>query len=77
MDLGSLERLSVIIATQFASNEHLKDLTHMLSLRTSCYKLYKEGLFSYVPKLKYMCHFEMSLKKLDLKAKHKIKNKIS
>jgi len=26
--------------------------------------------------LKYMCHFGFSLKKLNLKAKHKIKNKI-
>ncbi len=41
-----------------------------------CYKLYKEGLFSYVLTLKYMCHFGMSLKKLNLKVKHKIKNQI-
>jgi hypothetical protein len=37
-----------------------------------CYKLYKEGLFFYVLTLKYMCHFGTSLKKLNLKAKHKI-----
>jgi len=42
-----------------------------------CYKLYKEDLFSYVFTLKCMCHFGMSLQKLNWKAKHKIKNKIS
>jgi hypothetical protein len=41
-----------------------------------CYKLYKEDLFSYVFTLKCMCHFGMSLQKLNWKAKHKIKNKI-
>jgi hypothetical protein len=30
LDLTYLERLSVIVATQFATNEQLKDLTHML-----------------------------------------------
>ncbi len=47
-----------------ATNEHLKDLTHMLCFRISCYKLYKGGLFSYVLTFKYMCHFGMSLKNL-------------
>jgi len=32
LDLACLERLSVIIATQFAINEQLKDLTHMFCL---------------------------------------------
>jgi hypothetical protein len=30
LDLTYLERLSVIVATQFAINEQLKDLTHMV-----------------------------------------------
>jgi hypothetical protein len=58
-----------------ATNEQLKDLTHMLCLWIPCYKLYKKGLFFYVFTLKYMCHFGMSWKKLNLKAKH-IKYKI-
>jgi hypothetical protein len=77
LDLAYLERLSVIIATQFVTNEQLKDLTHMFCLQIPCYKLYKEGLLSYVFTLKYMRHFGMSLKKFNLKAKHKIENKIS
>jgi hypothetical protein len=60
-----------------ATNEHLKDLTHMFYFWIPCYKLYKEGLFSYVFTLRYMCHFGMSWKKLNLNAKHKIKIKIS
>jgi hypothetical protein len=32
LDLARLECLSVIVATQFATNEQLKDLTHMLCL---------------------------------------------
>jgi hypothetical protein len=71
LDLVCLEHLSVIIATQFATNEQLKDLTHMFCLRIPCYKLYKEGLFSYVLTLKYMCHFGMIFKKLNQEAKHK------
>jgi hypothetical protein len=77
LDLAYFECLSVIVATQFATNEQLKDLTHMFCLRIPCYKLYKESLFSYVFTLKYMCDFEMHLKKLNPKAKHKIKNKVS
>ncbi len=69
LDMACLERLSVIIAT----NEQLKTLTHMFCIQIPCYKLYKEGLFSYVFTLKYMCHFGMNWKKLNLKAKHKIK----
>jgi len=46
--------------------EQQKDLTHMFYLRIPCYKLYKENLFFYVFTLKYMCHFSMSSKKLDL-----------
>jgi hypothetical protein len=45
LDLAYLERLeclNVIIATQFATNEQLKDLIHMFCLRISCYKLYKK-----------------------------------
>jgi len=57
-------------------NEQLKDLTHMFCLQIPFYKLYKQGFYYYVFTLKYMCHFGIS-KKLNLKAKHKIKNKIS
>jgi len=67
-----LECLSVIVATQFATNEQLKDLTHMFCFQIPCYKLYKKGFFSYLLTLKYMCHFGMNSKKLNLKAKHKI-----
>jgi hypothetical protein len=77
LDLAYLEHLNVIVAIQFATNKQLKDFTHMFCLQISCYKLYKEGLFSYVLILKYMCHFGMSLKKFNIKAKHKINNKIS
>ncbi len=73
MDLVYFECLNVIVTIQFATNEQLKDLTHMICLQIPCYKLYKEGLFSYVFTLKYMCHFGMNLKKLNLKAKHKLK----
>jgi hypothetical protein len=62
-----------IVATQFATKEQLKDLTHMFCLQIPCYKLYKKGLFSYVFILKCTCHFGMNSKKLNLKAKHKIK----
>jgi len=75
LDLTCLERLSVIVATQFVTNELLKDLTYMFCFQITYYKLYKEGLFSYVPTLKYMCHFGMNFKKLNLKAKHKINKK--
>ncbi len=34
------------IATQFTTNEELKDLTHMFCLGIPCYKQYKKGLFS-------------------------------
>jgi hypothetical protein len=77
LDLACLECLNVLIVTQFATNEQLKDLTHMFYLRISYYKLYKKGLFSYVLTSKYMCHFGMNLRKLNPKTKHKIKNKIS
>jgi hypothetical protein len=60
-----------------STNEQLKDLTHMFCLRIPCYKLYKEALISYVFTLKYMCHFGMSWKKLNVKEKPKIRNKIS
>ncbi len=62
-----------IFATQFATTKQLKDLTHMFCLQISCYKLYKKGLFSYVLILKCLYHFGMNSKKLNLKAKHKIK----
>jgi hypothetical protein len=77
LDLACFECISVIVVTQFATNEQLKDLTHMFFLRIPYYKLYKKGLFSYVFTLKYMCHFGMNLKKLHLKVNRKIKNKIS
>jgi hypothetical protein len=64
-------------ATQFASSQQLNDLTHMFCFQIPCYNLYKEGLFSYILTLKYTCHFGMNFKKLNLKSKHKIKNKIS
>ncbi len=73
LDLACLECLNVIVATQFATHEQLKDLIHMLCLWIPCCKLYKKGLFSYVFTLEYMCHFGMTLKKFNLKAKHKIK----
>ncbi len=63
----AFEHLSVIVITQL----RLKDLTHMFCLRIPCYKLYKEGLFSHIFTLKYKCHFGMSSKKLNLKAKKK------
>jgi hypothetical protein len=75
LDLACLECLNVIVATQFAIDEQLKDLIHMFYLQIPCYKLYKEGLFFYVFTLKYICHFGMTLV-FNLKAKHKIKNKV-
>jgi hypothetical protein len=77
LGLVCFERLNVIIATQFAISEKLNDFSHMFCLQIPCYKLYEKDLFSYVLTLKCMCHFGMSLKKLNRKAKHKIKNKIS
>jgi len=56
LDLACLERLSVIVAIEFATNEQQKDLTHMFYFQIPCYKLYKQVLFSYVSTLKYMCH---------------------
>jgi len=50
-----------------ATNEQLKDLTHMFCLRIPCYILYKEGFFFYVFTLKYMCHFGMNWKKFNPK----------
>jgi len=52
------------------TNEQLKDLTHMFCFWIPCHKLCKEGLFFCVFKLKYMCNFGMSWKKLNLNAKH-------
>ncbi len=75
LDLACFEHLSVIVVTQFVNNEQLKDLTHMFCFEIPCYKLYEEGLFSYILTLKYMCHFGMNFKKFNLKAKHKIKKK--
>jgi hypothetical protein len=77
LDLAYFKCLNVIVAIQFATNKQLKNLTHMFCFQIPCYKLYKEDLFCYVFTLKYMCQFGMNLKKLNLKAKHKIKNKIS
>jgi hypothetical protein len=45
-----------------ATNEQLKELTHMFCLQIPCYTLYKEGLLSYVLTLKYMCQFWDELK---------------
>jgi len=63
------------IAIRFATKKQLKGLTFMFCLQIACYKLYKKDLFSYVFTLKYMCHFGMSSKKFNLKAKHKTKKK--
>ncbi len=52
-----------------ATNEQLKDLTHIFCFQIPYYKLYKEGLFPYVFALKYMCHFGMSVKKALLRGK--------
>ncbi len=41
----------------------------MFCFQIPCYKLYKENLFSYDLPLKYMCHFGMNLKQLNLKTK--------
>jgi hypothetical protein len=60
LNLVYLKHLNVIVAIQIVTNEQLKYLTHMFCLQISCYKLYKEGLFSYVLTLKYMCHFGMN-----------------
>ncbi len=64
-----INNLSVIIATQFATKEQLKDLSHMFFFQIPCYKLYKKGVFKYFLTLKYKCHFEMSSKKFNLKVK--------
>ncbi len=42
LNLAYPEHLSVIIATQFTTKEQLKDLTHRICFRITCYKLYKE-----------------------------------
>ncbi len=76
MDLACLEHLSVKVTTQFATNEQLKDLTHMLCFRIPCCKLYREVFFSYFLTLKYMCHFGMNFTKFKLKEKHKVFLKI-
>jgi hypothetical protein len=47
----------------------------MFFLQIPCYKLYKESLFYHILTLKYKCHLGMNSKKLNLKAKHKMKNK--
>jgi hypothetical protein len=41
LDLAYFKCLNVTVATQFATNEQLKDLTHMFYLQIPCYKLYK------------------------------------
>jgi hypothetical protein len=46
-----------MVVTQFVVKEQLKYLTHMFCFSIPCYKLYKEGLLSYVLTLKYMYHF--------------------
>jgi hypothetical protein len=58
------------IVIHFSIKKQLKYLTHMLWFQISCYKLYKERLLSYVSTFKYMCHFGMNSKKINLKAKH-------
>jgi hypothetical protein len=77
LEFGLLWTFKCYSCNLFTTNEQLKDLTQMFCLQIPYYKLYKEGLFLYVLTLKYMCHFGMNWKKLNRKAKHKIKNKIS
>ncbi len=86
MNLACLKRLSVLslvnllyscnsIAIQFAIKEQVKDLTHMFCFQIPCYKLYKKDMFSHVFTIKYIYHFGMNSKKLNLKAKHEMKKK--
>jgi hypothetical protein len=62
------------IATQFTTNEELKNLTHMFCLGIPCYKLYKKR---FVLRWKYMCHFGINPKKKTWRQNKKLKNKIS
>jgi hypothetical protein len=39
LDTAYLEHLSVIVIIQFATNEQLKDSTHMFFFQIPCYKL--------------------------------------
>jgi hypothetical protein len=53
------------VTTQFVTKERLKYSTHMLNVFESHVTNYINKVFSYVPTLKYMCHFRMSSKKLN------------
>ncbi len=77
LDLARFERLSVIISIPLQLMNNYLKINPYVSILNPCYNLYTEGFFFYVFTLKYMCHFGMSWEKLNLKAKHKIKNKIS
>ncbi len=44
LDLAYFEHLSVIVVIQFATNEQLKNSTHMFCLQIPCYKLYIKKL---------------------------------
>jgi len=58
-----------VIVTQFVIFKKLKIVTDMLCLWIPCHNLYKAVVFSYVLMFKYMCHFGMSSKNLNLKNK--------
>jgi hypothetical protein len=60
-------------AIQFATKTQLENLTHMFWPSISFWKLYKKGAFSYVFTIKNMWHLGMNPKKLNFKAKHKMK----
>jgi hypothetical protein len=63
-----------ITIIQFATNVQLKDLNHIFCPWILFHKLYIYNVFFCVLTSKYMCQFGMSLEKLKLKIKHKIKN---
>ncbi len=70
LGFGLLWVLKCYSCNSIAIKEQLKDLTHMFCLQIPCYKLYTKGLFFHILTLKYKCHFGMSSKKFNLKAKH-------
>ncbi len=60
LDLSFFWMLKCCSCNSIVINEQLKDLIHMFCFQIPCYKLYKEGLLSYVFTLKYMCYFRMN-----------------
>jgi hypothetical protein len=61
---------SFVVGTNFVIKVQLKDLTHMLCLLMSFYKVYKEGAFSFDFTFKIMCNLGCVQRSLTLKAKH-------